>query len=160
MIPSEITLFILSAAPFGLYAAIPAGIDIYKFSIWKSVVISIAGNMVTAVFIFIGLGFISKYLSIHSVKAKHFLDRIYSKTRRKYGERFRLLGSISLVTFVATPAPGAGARTGIIPAFVFGVPFSKSFFLILFGLLIKSFIVVLTMFGAKTVFYQIKDLII
>ena len=160
MILDEIKLFVLSAAPFGLYAAIPAGIELYKFSVWKSAIISISGNMFTAAFIFGSLVFTSRYLIDRSKTANNILDKIYSKTRKKYGEKYRLLGAISLITFVATPAPGAGARTGIIPAFVFGVGFFKSFALVLIGLCIKAFYITLSIMGIKVSISQIMKMII
>ena len=74
--------------------------------------------------------------------------RILEKTRAKHSHKMEVMGDIFLVTFVAIPLPGSGAWTGVLIAYLFGIPYKKALTLISIGVFFSGVIIaLLTLFG-------------
>lgn len=63
------------------------------------------------------------------------------KTHAKHSHKMDIIGDIALISFVAIPLPGSGAWTGVLVAYLFGVPYKKSLFLISTGIVLSAIIV-------------------
>lgn len=66
-------------------------------------------------------------------RVRGYLDRMYSRTRRRHTSLFIRLRDMALVVLVAVPVPLTGGVTGVLAAYVFGVPFRRAFLLIALG---------------------------
>jgi uncharacterized membrane protein len=80
-----------------------------------------------------------------------FFEWLFQRTRRrgKLVERYEALG---LVLFVGIPLPITGAWTGIVAAFIFGIPFRFAFPAIILGVLMAGTIVTLISLGIFSIF--------
>ena len=80
-----------------------------------------------------------------------FFDWLFKRTRRrgKVIEKYKALG---LIVFVGIPLPVTGAWTGVVAAFLFGIPFRLAFPAIIAGVLLSGIIVTLLSLGVFTLF--------
>jgi len=124
-----------------LRGAIPLAIGVYDIDPVKAYAISVIGNMVPVLFVLLLVDKVSATLSKKFVFFERFFGWLFEHTRMKNADRFQKWGSLALVAFVAIPLPVTGAWSGSIAAFVFGIPFKKSFPLIFAGVLIAGLIV-------------------
>ncbi|HGY12002.1 MAG TPA: ligand-binding protein SH3, partial [Desulfobacterales bacterium] len=96
---------------------------------------------------------ISKWLMEKSKFFNKFFTWVFTRTRKRFTTKAAKYGTfITLVLFVAIPLPITGAWTGTAAAFLFGIPFKKSFTAILIGVLIAGVVVTLTTIGITKVF--------
>ena len=73
---------------------------------------------------------------------------MFARTRKRFSVKAEKYGKfIALVLFVAIPLPITGAWTGSAAAFLFGIPFSRSFPAVIIGVLIAGIVVTLTTVG-------------
>ncbi len=84
---------------------------------------------------------ISNYLSKKSKTFQRFFLWLFGRTRDKYSHRMKKYGQLALVAFVAVPLPLTGAWTASLVAFLFGIPFKKSFASISLGVITAGLIV-------------------
>lgn len=77
-------------------------------------------------------------------------DYFLESTRRKVGPKIEKYGYLGLTLFVAVPLPVTGAYTGTLGAWFFKMKKRKSFFAVLFGVVIAGLIVsVVSVFGIQ-----------
>jgi uncharacterized membrane protein len=139
-----------------LRGAVPAGHILYETrgldtpkKIKQSVLIyliAVVGNMLPVPFILLLLGPFSNLL-MQFKAGKSMIDWLFERTRRKSAniEKYEELG---LTVFVAIPLPVTGAWTGAMAAFLMGLPFWKSMFFILLGVMIAGVIMtILSLMG-------------
>lgn len=121
-----------------LRGAIPVGIVAFNMPWWKVYLVAVAGNMLPIPFILLLLGPVSKFMMRFSI-GQRFFDWLFARTRKKSAsiERYEALG---LTLFVAIPLPVTGGWTGAMAAFLMGIPFWKSMFYILMGVMIAGVI--------------------
>ena len=138
---------------FELRGAIPIGFFYYKLSLWKVFFLAISGNILIA---FILLLFLEK-ISLFFKKQKNFLkifwDLLLNHYYLKHKKTIEILGAIALVMFVAIPLPFTGAWSGALIAFIFNLPFKKSFPLISLGIILAGILVSLSCLGIKIFFF-------
>jgi len=135
-----LVVFLLSTLPiFELRLGIPIGINYFHLPWWHVVPVSILGNLVPVVPLLLFLEPVSSFLSKWR-PGKIFFDWLFARTRRRSRvvERYESLG---LVIFVGVPLPITGAWTGCVAAFLFGLPFLRSFVCIGLGVMVASVIV-------------------
>jgi uncharacterized membrane protein len=151
MFESEILrTFVLAMMPIGeLRVALPVALEVYKMPWLTAFALSVVGNMIPVIFFAFLLDPISKFLMEHSKFFKWFFNFLFERTRKKHSKKFETLEEVALVTFVAIPLPVTGAWSGILAAFVFGIPPKKSIPLIFVGVLIAGIIVSALTLGVR-----------
>ena len=144
----EIITFLIAMSPiFELRGAIPAAL-IYGLSLPTAFFWAVLGNVISITFVLLFLDPISKFLMKNFKVFGKLFKKLFEKTRKKHNHRFEKWGALALIAFVAIPLPFTGGWTGALAAFVFGIPFKKSFPLISFGILIAGIIVSVISAGA------------
>jgi uncharacterized membrane protein len=130
-----------------LRAAVPIGIEVYKLSIYQTWIMAVLGNMVPTTFLLLLLPKMHEWLltqrfigSVLKKKLEH-AEKYFKGGYAKYG-------AIALVMFVGIPLPLTGAWTGSLAAFIFNIPFKKSWPLIFVGVCIAATIVTIITISA------------
>ncbi len=146
---SYLKTFLWSMTPMlELRAAIPLGYFRFHLSIIEATVISILGVIVSTMIVLYFLPFVVDFLKREIPFLHNILDKIFKKTRAEHSKKMEILGDIFLITFVAIPLPGSGGWTGVLIAYLFGMPYKKSIRLVSLGVVVSGIIVaVLTLFG-------------
>lgn len=139
---NELTTFFVAALPLGeLRVAIPLAILKFGFNPYKAFVISVLGNILIVLPLLFGLEKISEYLSHKFYWFNRFFTWLFEKTRTKHSNHFASWGDLALFIFVAIPLPLTGAYSGVVAAFVFGVPLKHAFWSIFLGVLAAGLLV-------------------
>ncbi|MDP2946412.1 MAG: small multi-drug export protein [bacterium] len=145
----ELITFFVAALPLSeLRGAIPLAILKFGFSPYKAFVISALGNILPVLPLLVGLEKISEYLSHKFYWFNRFFSWLFERTRIKHSGRFTYWGDLALFIFVANTLPLTGAYSGVVAAFVFGIPSKHAFWSIVLGVLAAGLIVTaVTIFG-------------
>jgi len=150
---SELATFLIATLPIAeLRISIPVALKVYHLSVSNAFILSVLGNIFPLIFVLLFLEPVSKFLSEHSTIFERFFTWLFERTRRKTTKKVERYKEWALVLFVAIPLPMTGGWTGACAAFIFGIPFKKSFPLILLGVLIAGVIVTITTLGASSIF--------
>ena len=146
---NEFITFFTAALPLSeLRGAIPLAILKYGFSPYKAFIISALGNILPVLPLLVGLEKISEYLSHKFYWFNRFFSWLFERTREKHKDHFHYWGDLALFIFVAIPLPLVGAYSGVVAAFVFGIPLKHAFWSIVLGVLAAGLIVTaITIFG-------------
>ena len=151
--PRELATFLIGMTPVGeIRLAVPIAVLVYKLPVWEAFFWGVMGNMVPVTII---LAF-----------AKHFHQWIHKKSgwfaatwikyldraQSKFAGDYQKYGLIGLIIFVGIPLPMTGAWTGVLAAFIFALPFAKSWLSILAGVIISGTAVLLLTVGAGKIF--------
>lgn len=152
-LPPELATFILAMMPITeLRASIPIALSVYELSVASAMFFSILGDMVPVFIILVGVEKIYLFMSSKSEIVKKYFDWFFSRTKDKFSGKYAKYGAIALVSFVALPLPFTGAWSGSVAAFLFRIPFVKSFPLILIGIFISAILVTLISLGFFKIF--------
>lgn len=148
----ELCVFLCSMIPIiELRGAIPMGAA-FGLPIWKTYLLSIAGNMVPVPFILLFIKKIIQWMNNSKVKFFNkiggFLIRKAEKNREKI-EKYSFWG---VCLFVAIPLPATGAWTGSLVAAVIDMKFWKAMLSAFVGVLIAGIIMTLISYGVASVF--------
>lgn len=151
--PAQLAVFLMAMTPVGeLRLALPMGIVAYHLPVWQAVFLSVIGNMVPATVILLFAPAFHRYLE----KSQGWMHKMWSKylarAQKKFAGDYARWGLVGLVIFVGIPLPLTGAWTGAVAAFVFGLPFVKSWGAVLIGILMAATIILLTTLGAVNIF--------
>lgn len=148
-LPPELSTFLLSIIPITeIRVSIPVALEVYNLSIVSAFFWSVLGNALTSALILWLVGPLYRVLSkLHILN--RFFDWLFERTRQKFYQKHQKYGDIALVLFVAVPLPGTGCWTGSLVAWLFGIPFKKSFTLVTIGILISAVIVTLISVGVS-----------
>jgi uncharacterized membrane protein len=139
-LPDELIAIVISMLPIvELRGALPVGVWL-GMSIPQAFAFSVLGNMIPVPLIFYLLGPVEKILRMWG-KWDRFFDKLYQKTRARASGKIERYKELGLILFVAIPLPVTGAWTGTLIAYLFGLPFKKSFLVIVLGVLIAGGIV-------------------
>lgn len=147
----ELVVLVVSMLPIvELRGAIPVGEVLFRLPLWKTLLISIAGNMVPIFLVVLLLERLVVWLGRVAV-FRRFFEWLFRRTRSRSGviARYEFWG---LAVFVGIPLPGTGAWTGAVAAVVMGLPYWRSLLAIFLGVLMASAVVtmlsILRMWGA------------
>lgn len=151
--PAQLSVFLMAMTPIGeLRLALPMGIAAYHLPIWQVVILSIVGNMIPATIILLFAPAFHRYLE----KSHGWMHKMWMKylarAQRKFAGDYAKWGLIGLAIFVGIPLPMTGAWTGSVAAFVFGLPFSKSWAAIFAGVVMAATIILFTTLGVVKIF--------
>lgn len=149
--PKEILTLIISMIPIGeLRSSIPIAIVVYGLSPLSAFFWSVLGNILISLVLLMVLEPISRFFDNHFYWFNRFLGWLFEWTRKKHSQKFENRGALALAAFVAIPLPMTGVWSGCLAAFVFGIPFRKSFPSVAAGALIAGVIVTLVSLGATS----------
>lgn len=131
---------LVSALPvLELRAGIPLGrlaLEMDPFPVWLWAVV---GNLAPLPLVFRLLGVCDRYCTADRWRwMRRMLDRLYARTRRRHTSWFVRLRDLALVALVAIPLPLTGGWSGVLAAYVFGVPFRRAFGLISVGVAVAG----------------------
>jgi uncharacterized membrane protein len=139
-LPKELIVIIIGAIPiFELRGALPVAINVFGFSWYYSLFLSILGNMLPVPFLLLFWEGFSRLLS-HVSFFKRPLDWVFERTRRQSATigKYKFWG---LLVFVAVPIPLTGAWTASLVAVVLGMKFWPAFASIFGGVIVAGVIV-------------------
>lgn len=144
----SIATVLIAMTPIGeLRAAIPIAIETYKMQVWQTVFLSVFGNMIPPTLILLIIPRLHQWLIKTKILGKvftYFLERV----ENKFKGNFEKWGLIGLAIFVGIPLPMTGAWSGALAAFVFNIPFKKSWPAIFAGVCLAAAVVTcLTLFA-------------
>lgn len=143
--------FLWSITPFlEMRASIPLGL--YKFGLHpiEAIIISSFGGILTAAILLKILPPLTHFLEKYIPLFHNILQKIFTKTRSEHSEKMAKVGALSLVLFVAIPLPGSGAWTGVLIAYLFGLPYWRSVCLVGAGVIFSSLIMTaVSLFGKE-----------
>lgn len=139
---NELLTILIAASPIlEIRGAIPSAVFLWDFSILKAFLLSIFGNFLPIIPFFLFLQYFSEWLSHRFYFFNRFFNWLFSRTRKLHNHHFEIWKELALMIFVAVPLPLTGAWSGVVAAFVFGVPFWKAVLMIGAGILISGLIV-------------------
>lgn len=150
--PPELVVVAVATLPVSeLRGAIPLAIEVYGMSPWKSYLLAVLGNLLPVPVLLLLLGRIEGYLRRRFSVFDSFFSWLFSRTRRRTGEKIARYGALGLVPFVALPLPVTGAWTGVAAAYIFGIEFRYAFPAISLGVLIAGMVVMLASMGVLSI---------
>jgi uncharacterized membrane protein len=142
----RLATFVIAMLPISeLRGAIPFAIGVGGLKWQEAYLWAVAGNFAPVLPLLWGIGPLSDRLRRFRLFDR-FFGWLFARTRRKgrLVERFEALG---LVLFVAVPLPVTGAWTGVVAAWLFGVPKRLAVPAIFMGICIAGAIVTLASLG-------------
>jgi uncharacterized membrane protein len=140
-------VLLLSAAPIAeLRGGLPLALAL-GFSPASAYVLAVAGNLLPVPLLLLVLGRLLPHLPRLPGPIGRGAVRYLAWQERRQRERFRHLGHLALVLFVATPLPATGAWTGAVIATLLGIPPWRALPLIALGVLIAGAAVLLAAVG-------------
>ena len=151
-LPNELAVFLLSMIPITeLRAAIPIGIEVYGLSPINTWILAVVGNAVPAAILLCCMPYIHDFIIEKKVLGRLLTTQL-RKAEKKFSGKYAKYGALGLVLFVGIPLPLTGAWTGTLAAFVFNIPFKKSFILIFAGICLAATIMTfVTLFFGRVV---------
>jgi len=151
--PPELATFLMGATPIGeIRLALPVAVLAYKLPIWEAFLWSVLGNMIPVTII---LAFAKHFHAWVHKRAGWFAStwvKTLDRTQHKFAGDYQKYGLIGLAIFVGIPLPGTGAWTGAVAAFIFALPFWKSWLSIFIGVIISGTLTLLITLGAGRIF--------
>jgi uncharacterized membrane protein len=140
----EIITILLGAAPISeVRGAIPLAIAAFHFSAFKAYFLAVLGNLLIIIPALFFLHKLSDFLMHRVYFINRFLSWLFERTQRLHQDHFHHYSwaPLALFIFVAIPLPMTGAWSGVVAAFVFGIPFWRSVLSISLGVLAAGIIV-------------------
>ncbi len=138
----EIVVLLLSASPVAeLRGGIPLGISAFNLNPLTVWALAVVGNLLPVVPLLLWLDPVSRFIAKRSTHLEAALSWLFERTRKKHSDKIDRYGAFGLFVFVAIPAPGTGAWTGCLLAFLFGLPFRYAVLAVSAGVLGASLVV-------------------
>lgn len=151
--PPELSVFLISMIPIAeIRVSIPLALSVYKLSVFEAIFYSILGDIIPVIFILTGLENIYQFISKKSKLGKRYFEKFFIRTKNKFEGRYAKYGIIALILFVAIPLPFTGSWTAAVAAFLFRIPFYRSFAAIFFGVVLAALIITFISLGAFAIF--------
>jgi len=156
---SELLTILIGALPISeVRGAIPLAMGVFGFPALKAYLLGVIGNLIPVVPLLFLLHYVSGWLMKRFYFLNRFFNWLFSYTRYRHANHFEIerhhfhlsrdnLLSIALFIFVAIPLPLTGAWSGVVAAFVFGIPFWRSVIAISAGIAVSGLIVLLLSLG-------------
>jgi uncharacterized membrane protein len=149
----ELATFLLAMIPVSEYrVAMPVAMEIYHLSFWLALILVVAGSSLPAFLILILIEPIANFARKHSRPIHNFLKWLFEHTRTKHERKFEIYKDLILILLVAVPIPLTGVYTGAIAAYIFGIPFRRSFPIILASVILGTLIIAGLTVGFRNIF--------
>lgn len=120
-------------------------------TVFDAFVFCTVANVLIIPLVFLFLDYLHKYFMKIRVYARLF-DKYIERIRAKSEKSLKKWGYLGLLLFVAVPAPGTGAYTGVLIAWLFKMKRLESFFVIGAGVVIAGVLVALASAGIFSLF--------
>ncbi|MDP1709759.1 MAG: small multi-drug export protein [Candidatus Komeilibacteria bacterium] len=152
--PPELATILMAMTPVGeLRLALPVAILGFKMPIWEAYFLAVLGNMIPALAIAAFAGKFHAWVEKRAARwGKDWADYLAS-VQNKFSGKYQKYGLWGLALFIGVPIPGTGAWTGALAAFIFGIPFKKSWPFILLGIAISGILTLFLTVGADKIFW-------
>lgn len=139
-VADPVAVALISALPvLELRAGIPLGRLVLAMDPLPTWIWAVVGNLAPLPLVFRLLGICDRYCTADRLGwMRRLLDRLYARSRRRHTAWFARLRDLALVVLVAIPLPLTGGWTGLLAAYVFGVPFRRAFWLIAAGVAVAA----------------------
>jgi len=139
-LPPELVVIIVSALPIlELRGGLPLAYLHYSFSLGKSSLLSIFGNLLPIIPVLFLFQPVSNWL-MRLKPYKRMYDWLYQRTLKK-SSNVEKYGAVGLMLFTALPLPTTGAYSACVAAIIFGIRFRYAFLSIAAGVLVAAIIV-------------------
>lgn len=149
----ELATLLMAMTPVGeLRLALPVAILGYHMPIWRAVILAIIGNSIPPVVILLFSDKFHRYIEKKSGFFAGKWVKALAHAQNKFAGDYAKWGLFGLMFFIGVPLPGTGAWTGALAAFVFGIPFKKSWPYVLGGIFLSAFLTLLITIGVQNVF--------
>lgn len=144
---NELITILAGMAPVSeVRGAIPLGL-LFGFSPLKAYLLGVLGNILPVIPVLLLLRYLSEWLMRRIYWINRLLSRLFQYTRDRHAQKFAEAEQrhhhthfwfswrreIVLLIFVAVPLPLTGIWSGILAAFVFGLPFWRSVLALVLG---------------------------
>lgn len=136
----ELVVFLVAMLPIvELRGAVPIGNNLFHLPLWKTLILSVGGNILPIILLLLLLERVVLLLNRFAL-FQRFFKWLFTRTRKKSGviERFEFWG---LAIFVGIPLPVTGAWTGAVAAMLLGMSYPRALLGIFLGVLIAAGIV-------------------
>lgn len=138
-LPPELVVIVVSALPIlELRGGLPLAYLHFSFSLWKSSLLSIFGNLLPIFPMLILFQPVSNWL-MRLKPYKRVYDWLYQRTLKK-SSNVEKYGAIGLMLFTALPLPTTGAYSACVAAIIFGISFRYAVLSIAAGVLVAAII--------------------
>lgn len=135
-------IFLAGMSPYlNLKLAIPLGMS-FHLPIFTILFFALAGDLIPALIILALIGPCANFLRKHSKRLDQFIKKLFNKTREKNFHKFQKYGAWGIIFFIAMPLPGSGNITGGIIAYLLGIHYWKTAFIIIVGSTISAILIV------------------
>lgn len=139
-LPPELIILVISALPIlELRGGLPLAYIHYDFSLAKSILLSVCGNLLPLIPILLLFHPLSKWLMKFKMYQKMY-NWLYHRTLEK-GNNVEKYGALGLLLFTALPLPTTGAYSACVAAAIFGIRFRYAFIAISLGVISAAIIV-------------------
>ena len=146
--PPELVTFLIASLPvLEVRVAVPVAMEGFGLSMFSASFFGFLGSVVPAFLIPTFLHWFEAPCRKHIPWCARALDWSAEHVERRYTERYRALGMIGLVGFVAVPLPMTGVWTGSLAAWLFRMKKRHAIPAIMVGAAISTVIVTLATMG-------------
>lgn len=144
-LPPEWTTVIIAALPVvEVRGAVPVALELFDMPVASGMFFSFIGSAVPAVLLPSILEVVEKPLR----RTFRFVDRLFewiiARVQKRYTDKYRAMGAIGLIVFIAIPLPVTGVWTGSLAAWLFRIPKRYAIPSIVVGTAISTLIVTVT----------------
>ncbi|PIR47580.1 ligand-binding protein SH3 [Candidatus Uhrbacteria bacterium CG10_big_fil_rev_8_21_14_0_10_50_16] len=150
--PAWATFFIAMLPILEVRGAVVLGIEFFHLPIVSVMGLSFFGSVIPAILLPALLEIVERPLR----KAVPFVDRLFvwisQHVEHRYTDKYRAMGSLGLILFIAIPLPGTGVWTGALAAWIFSIPKRYAIPAIIMGTGAATLIVTLTTLGGFALF--------
>ncbi|WP_246940749.1 COG2426 family protein [Bacillus pinisoli] len=139
-LPPELIVLVVSAMPIlELRGGLPLAYLHYDFSLAKSFILSVIGNILPIIPILLLFQPVSKWLLRFNWYNKLY-NWLHKRTMRK-SKDIEKYGALGLMLFTAVPLPTTGAYSACVAALLFSIRFHYAFFAISLGVVVAGILV-------------------
>lgn len=144
----HLATFFLSMLPITeLRATVPIALQLYGLDVYTTWIVAVLGNAVPAIVLLLVMPRIHDW-AINNKIIGGILRKKLESAEKHFAGKYTSYGAAALILFVGIPLPFTGAWTGSLAAFVFNIPFRKSFPLIFAGIcLAATLMTIITLFA-------------
>lgn len=119
---------------------IPIGYSM-GLTLWQAMFAGVLGNWAAMVVIALALPIVVEFAAAHIKVLHDFLLKLFAKTRKAHSKKIQRLEVVGLFAIVAIPLPGTGAWTGVLLAYLFGIPRGRAIAAMTAGLLTSALLI-------------------
>jgi uncharacterized membrane protein len=136
-LPPELIVILISAMPIlELRGGLPVAYGYYEFSLIKSFLLSVFGNVLPIIPLLLLFQPISDWL-MRFTWYKKMYNWLHNRTLKK-SKNVEKYGAVGLILFTAVPLPTTGAYSACVAASIFAIRFKYAFLSITTGVIVAG----------------------